>query len=287
MKLMNILEDNQDQNLVDAHDRVKKLLNDYMKGKGLYSQDYSTPEGRYEIMIHFKDGSYSSDTWGKLELRIYFSPNMENPTLPLDMLTKALNFTMQEFRTTIPELLNEPIDILNKFEIKIFDFYVKAGQSLYTITELIGVPLYNIRIRGFLEPFGELLTDQSRAELFMFAPIELPEFSENYTSIHNHIIKKAKTIVKAYRKGTWKGHTYDLGVIDDRYNSILLLTNNYNQTVVDGVIHPSLKVHLNMMSPEMDGIRRYEEGYPLSDEELKEFKEHMGKVFAKFGIKYE
>ncbi len=284
---MNILEDDQDQNLVDAYERVMKLLNDYMKGKGLYSQDYSTPEGNYEVMIHFKDGSYSTDTWGKIELRIYFNPNMENPTLPLDMLIKPLQFTMQEFKTTIPELLNEPIDILNKFEVKIFDYYIRAGRSLYTITELIGVPLYNIRIRGFLEPFGELLTDESRAERFMFAPIELPEFSKDYKSIHDHIINKAKTIVKAYRKGTWKGHTYDLGLIDDRYNTILLLTNNYNETVKDGVIHPSLKVHLNMMSPEMDGLKRYEDGYPLNDDELKEFRQHMAKVFAKFGISYE
>lgn len=294
MKLMNIIEGD-DQNQIETYDRMTKVLNGFVERTGHYAKTYKFPEGSYELRFYLKldAGQYLTENYGSMSVGIYFHPNMDNPTLPLDIIRKPLDLFLNELIKFEPNLVKDPsqypVDVLNKIEVKIYSLYVRAGECLFDINELIGTALYNIKIRGFLEPLGEMLTDPSRSELYMFAPIELPVFHEDFKKYHDNIIKRTKTIVKAYQKGKWRGYTYDIGNLDTRHNSILLLTDYGKPPVVDGVIQPNIKAHLTMMSPIINGYNRWEhkDDYPLAETEVKEFYEHMNKVFAKYNIKYE
>jgi hypothetical protein len=292
MKLMSILEDdnNQDQNLVDAYDRTKIIIGKFKKE---IEGRYQTPDGAYDYSIMNVSQSSSSpnmELWGTIEINGTFRPNMNNLTLPLDMLSKTIDLVMDEIRNKFPELLNESIDVLNRYDVKIFGYYVKAGESHMGISEILGVALYNIKIRGFLEPLGELLTDRSRTELFKFAPIELPEFSKDFKAVHDQVYKSVKIVAKVYRKGTWKGHTYDLGEISDdqpSLNYIALIQNSQTPFVEDGVLLPSFKPHIFLRSPKIDGIAKWQGNqFPLTDDEYKEFIKYITKLFAKHGIVY-
>lgn len=289
---MSILEDdnNQDQNLVDAYDRTKIIIGKFKKE---IEGRYQTPDGAYDYSIMNVSQSSSSpnmELWGTIEINGTFRPNMNNLTLPLDMLSKTIDLVMDEIRNKFPELLNESIDVLNRYDVKIFGYYVKAGESHMGISEILGVALYNIKIRGFLEPLGELLTDRSRTELFKFAPIELPEFSKDFKAVHDQVYKSVKIVAKVYRKGTWKGHMYDLGEISDdqpSLNYIALIQNSQTPFVEDGVLLPSFKPHIFLRSPKIDGIAKWQGNqFPLTDDEYKEFIKYITKLFAKHGIVY-
>jgi hypothetical protein len=285
MKLMSILEDdnNQDQSLVDAYSRTKIIFG---KLKQEIYGNHRTPDGEYvfHIMSVAQSSSPAMELWGSIELQVTFKPNMDKLTLPLDILSKSIELTMDEIRNKFPELLDESIDVLNKYDLKLFGFHVKPGDSVIGMSEIIGVALYNIKIRGFLEPFGELLMDRSRTELYKFAPIELPEFSKDYKAIHDHVLKNANIIAKVYRKGTWRGHTYDLGKVDDKLNYITLHRDPQHSIIEDGVIVPSLKALVYLRYPKIDGISKYVQGFPLTDDEFKQFVNYVAKLFAKHGV---
>ncbi len=285
---MSILENDndQDQNLVDAFSRTKTIVG---KIKQEISGRHQTPDGVYQfdIMSVSLASSPAMELWGSIEVHGTFKPNMDNLTLPLDIISKTIDLTMEQIRDKFPELLDESIDVLNRYDFKIFGFNIRPGDSALSIGDIIGVALYNIKIRGFLEPFGELLMDRSRTELFKFAPIELPEFSKDYKAIHDHILKTANVIAKVYRKGTWKGHTYDLGSIGDTLCYIALHRDFQKSIIEDGVILPVLKPHLYLRSPKIDGFAKWQgRQFPLTDDEYKEFINYITKLFAKHGITY-
>jgi hypothetical protein len=288
MKLMSILENDndQDQNLVDAYERTANIL---ARAKNDIYEKYQTPHGEYVATI-MKVRQYpwpgQDDKWGSIELSGKFIPNMDNLTLPLDMLSKVIDITIDRIRNKFPELLNESIDVLNKYDLIIWGFSIMPGNINLNISEVIGVAMYNIKIRGFSEPFGDLLIYQN-TEQFNFSPIELPEFSEDYKAAHDHLVKNASVVAKVYRKGTWKGHTYDLGKIDNNLNYIVLFNDFKRSIIEDGALQPSLSVHLSMGYPKIDGVDKWSgSNFPLTDDEYKEFKEYIKRIFAKHGITY-
>lgn len=293
MKLMNLIEED-GQGPIETYNRFTKVLNDFATSKGNRIDVYSYPEGKYglDYFLKFDPAKHLGESYGRIEVSIYFYPNMDNPTLPLDMLRKPFDLFIANLKEFEPKLVNDPNlypeDLLNKIDVGIHGYYVRCGNVLYNTNELLGRAMYNIKIKGFLEPLGEMLLDPGKTEQYMFAPIELPEFGEDFKKIHDDKIKRSKTIVKAHQKGKWRGHTYEIGTLDGKYNTILLLTDHNKPAVVDGVIQPTLVPHLSMMSPIIDGYSRWNDSdkYPLSDDEVREFEEHMDKVFGKYGIKY-
>jgi hypothetical protein len=286
MKLMSILENDndQDQNLVDAFSRIKTITG---KFKNEIYGAHQTPAGEYRlhVMSVSQSSSPAMELWGTIELHITFKPNMDNPTLPVDLFSKALDIFIDQIRNKFPELSDESIEDLNRYDFKLFGFHVKPGDSVISMGDIIGVALYNIKIRGFLERFGDLLLYQN-TEQFDFSPTELPEFSKDYKVIHDHVLKTTNTIAKVYRKGNWKGHTYDLGKVDGDLNYISLHRDPKKSLIEDGVILPTLVPYLYLRYPKIDGIEKHSQGWPLTDDEFKEFINYITKLFARHGIRY-
>lgn len=300
MKLVSLIEDDtQDQNPeqtpeVQTYNRIIELVNKLKEEFGFFSKQLIYPDGKFELKMWTKlePGQHLADSYGSLSLGIYFLPNMDNPTLPSDIIRRPMDIFIKTLKEIEPKVMEEPDlyprEALNKIEIKISDFYMRFGRALYNFNELIPRADYNTKVRGFSEPFGEMLYNPSITEPLMFPEGELPTFDPHFKDVHDNLLKKTATIVKAYRKGKWNGHTYDIGVIDNAHNTILLLDNLKEPVVKDGVIQVSLTPHLSMSSPIIDGYSRWKDKdeYPLTDSEMTEFNKHMNKVFAKFGIMY-
>lgn len=300
MKLVSLLEDDmQDQNPeetpeIQTYNRILEMVNKIKEDFGFYAKDFSFPEGTLTIRLWTKlePGQHLSDTYGDLSLGVNFMPNMDNPHIPSDIVRRPIDLFIKTIKDNLPEVLENPDlyprEALNKLEVKIADFYIRFGRALYNMNELIPRTEYNTKIRGFSEGLGDMLYDPSITEQFMFQENQLPQFDPHFKSIHDNIIKRTALIVKAHHKGKWKGHTYDIGLIDNTNNTILLLDDHKEPIVNDGVIRPLLIPHLSMGSPVIDGKFRWSNPteFPLTDDELTEFRQHMDKVFAKFNIKY-
>ena len=299
MKLVSLIEDDtQDQNPeqtpeIQTYNRIIELVNKLKEEFGFFARQLNFPDGNFELRMWTKldPGQHLADSYGTLSLSLYFIPNMDNPILPNDLIRRPLDLFIKTLKDMEPKVMEDPDlyprEALNKITINITDFYIRFGRALYNANELIPRADYNTKVRGFAESFGELLYNPSITEQCMFADGELPTFDPHFKNIHDNLIKKTSTIVKAYHKGKWKGHTYDIGLINN-VNTILLLDNLREPIVKDGVIQVSLTPHLSMSSPIIDGYSKWsnKDEYPLTDDELTEFNKHMDKVFAKFGIKY-
>jgi hypothetical protein len=100
------------------------------------------------------------------------------------------------------------------------------------------------------------------------------------------LIKKAKSVYNALKKGTWKGHTYELYVPHDMSKAFVIHQDRFEYNKTDKVLHPNFTVGCNFGWEHVDGISNSPEESPLSEEEQKEFRDYLKKRFEQFGIRY-
>lgn len=294
MKLVSLIEeDGQDQDEIDAYNRIVDMLQGLKDEAGFFAKILDHPLGKFEIRYWIKldPGQHKAKSYGTLAIGSYFFPDLETGIIPEDIIKTVMDDTIDTIKRLNPHLANQsfstPIEALNKVEVKVYDLYVRFGRALYNINELMERPLYNTKVRGLSIPMGDFLYEPGITQQTMFEPGQLPKFDPHFKDIHDHLIRRTMTVVKAYHKGKWRGHTYDIGTIGG-HNTILLLHNHNQPLIVNGLIKPSITPHLSMGSPSIDGYLRYSnpEDYPLTDEEVNEFNRHMDKIFIKYGIKY-
>jgi hypothetical protein len=302
MKLMNIIEDDgQDQNLpqdqpadpqIDRYNQITEPVLEFTQELGWLNNRFQHDDGVFSLsyLQYLKPEQYKTEDWGYISMSVYFEPYIDKPNIPLTIISNPYNYFVRQLVKEKPELEGFSKDELNRIKIKIRDIHIKLGKALYNLSELIGVPLNNQKVRGVEISLGDLIIDGPgiTSELIL-EETDIPKFDPNFKRIHDRAIKKATAVVKAYQKGNWRGHTYDLGDNGRGKYDMLLLDYHKEPIVKDGVIRPFTKVHLQLPSPTMDGYNRWsnKEQYPLSDDELKEFYKYMNsKIFNKFGIVY-
>lgn len=305
MKLVSLLkEDGQDENLpkdenqpldpqIETYNQITEPILKFLQEMGWRNNRIQHKDGMFSLSYyqHLKPEQYKTDDWGFIKIGVYFIPNINNPAVPLDVISEPYKYFIEHMSESIPEVLSEFSRVeFNRIKLKLGDVHIKTGYALYNLSELIGRALYNQKIRGVEIPLGDLLIDGlGITEELILDETEMPKFDPNFKKIHDKAVKRATTVVKAYQKGKWRGHTYDLGDNGNGKVDILLLDFHKEPVVKDGVIRPLTKVHLQLPSPIMDGYNRWsdKEQYPLSDDELKDFYKFMNnKIFNKFGIVY-
>jgi hypothetical protein len=243
---------------------------------------------------YLKPEQYKTDDWGFVSIGVYFEPfiTSKSPAIPLTVVADPYIHFIKQLKEIAPQLTSGEIDRekLNCIKVKVRDVHIKLGVALYNLTELIGRPLFNEKVRGVVIPLGDLLMDgPGITNELILNETEMPKFDPDFKKVHDKAIKRAITVTKAYQKGKWRGHTYDLGDNGRGKIDIILLDFHKEPVVKDGVIRPFTKAHLQLPSPIMDGYNRWsdKEQYPLSDDELKDFYKFMNnKIFNKFGIVY-
>lgn len=297
MKLISLIEEDGQNGYpeIDTYNRLIDVLEGFINDKN-YKRFDNELGGTYLLNYRLKldpAKHLSQESYGSISVNFNFSIGLDNAVIPLELLSKPLDLMMTDLKNFEPKLVNNtqlyPIDLLNRINV-IFDHgYIKIGSAMYDVEQLFGVSLHNIKVKGFSEGLGDMLLDPSKIEGAMFAPgTELPKLSDNYKAVHNRLIKRAKTIVNAFRTGTWRGHTYDLGKVGDA--DVFLLTDYNNPTIKNGVIQPSLQTHLRLSGFEIDGKKQYihlDNKSPLTDKELSEFRDYLKKLLKKYNIDYQ
>ena len=150
--------------------------------------------------------------------------------------------------------------------------------------------VYNIKVGSTYE-FGEIFYDRGHLlHLYSLEPNELPTFQDDYNEIVERLLIKAETVLRALRKGTWRGHKYEIPVRGSMYrkhDDFLIFNSRSNYNREDKVIRDDFEVMTNLGFEYVDG-KKLDNSYdgPLTPDEVKEFKQYLKNRFSHFDISY-
>jgi hypothetical protein len=315
MKLSKLkgLTEQDDQPPVDGlNDEMKKLkfasekfvqtIRKY-KNQHLFWKVINIPEGvinstvtmynhiPFETLIRSKKWSGDNKWLGDIHCSVNFMPNMDpKPVIPLNLLQVIVSDFIDNMLEINPDLMDKPSiyppDILNSYHFSFENVHIYPAEGVLHLKDYMDVSRYNLKL---LSPngFGGIMFSRSHLlNVYGLTPGDVPTFSDDYTSSMSKLIKKAKAVFNALKKGTWKGHTYELQPAHNINKSFIVhqSRDNYNKT--DKVIHPNFSVGCNIGYEIVDGIRNSPDESPLSNEERQEFSKFLKNRFKNFGIDY-
>lgn len=299
MKLINLVEQGEPQNdsvelYKRAYDGFLKTVRDHKK-KHIFNQKVMVPEGEISYTVHVEELPFTTENlanayFGELPFYVDFTPNMDpKPVIPLNILSTCVDEFCKSLREINPDLWNKPsiypTDLLDMFKIKFNNFTVFPKNSVLVMSHFMDTPTYNLKLKT-PRKFGDLFYSKSyMLQQYNLEPGDLPTFSDDYTSTSETLLKRAKTLYKALKTGTWKGHQYQLSDSNSR-SSILLYPNDMDYNKQTKRITPNFTIKLNLGYELVDGVKNSPEDSPLSEEERIEFRDFLKKRFQNFGIDY-
>ena len=298
-KLKGLTEDDEPKRGIDklkyASDKFVQTIHKYKKGH-IFWKKIMVPEGEIHSTIRleevpFSESSYKDNFLGNITCSIDFMPNMDpKPVIPLNILqVVAVDFidSMLEINPDLKEKPSiYPSDILNMYHFSFGHVNVYPSQAVIHLRDYMDTPTYNLRL---LSPngFGNIMFSRSHLlNVYNLIPGDLPTFADDYSSSMGKLIKKAKSVYHALKKGTWKGHTYELFTPHDWSGGFVIHQDRFNYNRTDKVLHPNFEISCNFGWEIVDGKKNSPEESPLSEEEQKEFRQYLKNRFKNFDIGY-
>lgn len=296
-------EDNGPQVDVEKMKMLKYASEKFVQTIQKYRKEYifwkkiNIPEGELHVSIRLEDipftlQRYEQDKFlGEIICGIDFIPiTNPKPVIPLNILQVSVADFMDDLKEMNPDLFNKPSiyppDLLDCYQFKIQTFTVYPDQGILQMGNYMNTATYNIKV---LSPhkLGSLLLSRSYLlNSYNLVSDDVPTFSDDYTTAMVKSIKKAKNVYHALRKGTWKGHTYELYKPHEWDRAFLVHHDRFDYNRSDKVIHPNFSITCNFGYETVDGKKNSPAESPLSDEEQLEFREYLKKRFQQFDIGY-
>jgi len=287
--------DDEMKRLKFASEKFVQTIHKYKKGH-MFWKVINIPEGEIHSTIRLENIPFEQETvnnkfLGDIICIIDFKPKMDpKPEIPLNLLQVVAADFIDSLLEINPDLMNKPsiypVDLLNMYHFSFQNITIYAAQGILSLRELMDTPTYNLKL---LSPrgFGDIMFSRSHLlNVYKLIPGDLPTFTDNYSSVMEKLIKKAKSVYNALKKGTWKGHTYELFVPHDMAKAFVIHQDSFEYNKTDKVLHPNFTVGCNFGYEHVDSIKNSPEESPLSEEEQKEFRDYLKKRFEHFGIKY-
>lgn len=303
-KLKGLTEDNDqpvdgDKRGIDklkyASDKFVQTIHKYRKGH-LFWKKISIPEGEINSTIRleevpFSETSYKDKFLGNITCSIDFKPKMDpKPVIPLNLLqVTAIDFidSMLEIN---PDLKDKPSiypsDILDMYHFSFSNVNIYPAQGVLHLRDYMDTPTYNLRL---LSPngFGGIMFSRSfLLNVYGLKPGDLPTFDDGYSLAMSKLVKKARSVYNALKKGTWKGHTYELFNPHDWARAFVVHQDKFNYNRADKVLHPNFEITCNFGWETVDGKKNSPEESPLTPDEQKEFRDYLKNRFKNFDIGY-
>jgi hypothetical protein len=292
MKLSKLREEiNQHQDDQMANDKFVQAVKKY-RSKYIFWKVINVPEGEIHSTIRIEDIPFTPERFkenhlGEITCDIDFKPNMDStPIIPTNLLTICVEDFVDSIMEVDPETKNIPKEILNMYDFKIQRVNMFPLNGIFHLKDMMETPTWNTKVSA-PRHFGELF--HSRPLLlstYGLEPTDLPTFSDDYAPYMKKVLKKAYNVFLALRKGTWKGHTYELDDYEVKRSGFVVHQDHNSYNKQDKVIHPDFKVATNFGWELIDGIKNSPETSPLSEEEQKEFRQYLRTRFSHFGIEY-
>ena len=288
-------QEDQMKKLKFASDKFIQTIHKYKK-EHLFWKKIQVPEGEIHSSISVEDIPFTPERYnekflGEIVCRVDFIPNMNpKPEIPLNILQVVASDFMDSLKKINPDLFNKPsiypVDLLDMYHFKILNVSVFPAQGILHLRDYMDTPTYNLKV---LNPhnFGGLLLSKSHLlNVYKLIPGDLPTFADDYSTSMSKLIKKAKHVYDALKKGTWRGHSYELFAPHDWAKAFVVHQNKYDYNKTNKVLHPNFEITCNFGYEVVDGVKNSPSESPLSVEEQKEFREFLVKRFKQFDIAY-
>jgi hypothetical protein len=301
MKLYNLLEDeNPPEELKDQYRRGNEkfiqTLFKYKKEHMVYKK-FQIPEGEVHTSVDLDTVPYTWDRYknekflGHITLRIDFMPKMDpKPEIPLNILQVAVIDFVDSLKAINPDLFNKPslypVDLLDCYHLKIQNVSIFPGQAIFQLRDYMETPTYNMKLQAPNKFGGIMLSRSYLLNTYKLNEGDLPTFSDDYTTAMAKLVKKAKSVYNAMRKGTWKGHSYELFKPHDWSRAFVVHQDKFNYNRADKVLRPSFDITCNFGYETVDGVKNSPAESPLTQDEQREFQEYLKKRFRNFNIGY-
>jgi hypothetical protein len=298
MKLYNLLEDENvsDDKFKFANEKFVQTVHKYKK-EHVFWKKIIIPEGEIHSSVQLDTVPYTFVRYneekylGEINLRIDFMPNMDpKPVIPLNILQVAVIDFVDSLKAINPDLFNKPsiypVDLLDCYHFKIQNMSIFPGQGVLHLRDYMETPTYNMKLQAPHKFGGLLLSRSYLLNTYKLNEGDLPTFSDDYSQVMARSVKKAKTIFLGLRKGTWKGHSYELELPRNWSSSFFAHQDKFNYNKQDKVLHPNFQIGTNFGWELIDGIKNTPEDSPLTPEERTEFNKWLKGRFKQFGINY-
>lgn len=278
-----------------ANEKLVQTLKKY-RNNHIFWKTLKIPEGEIHSSIRIEDIPFTPERFkegvlGEIACDIDFIPNMDStPVIPTNLFTTCMVDFIDSLIEINPDLRDKPsifpTKLLNMYDIKIKRVNVFPLRGVFHLKDMMENHIWNTKISAPRPLGGVLFSRSSLLSTYKLSPTDLPTFSDDYGPYMRKLLKKAHTVFLALRKGTWKGHTYELSDYDVKRGGFIVHQdyNTYNKQ--DKVLHPEFSVTANFGYEIVDGIRNSPSDSPLSDEEQFEFRSFLRTRFKNFGIDY-
>ena len=261
----------------------------------MFWKKINVPEGLIHLtliteLIPFTPDRFKEGVLGELNIKIDFMPNMNpKPVIPLNILQVCMGDFMDDLLEINPDLLNPsiyPADLLNMYHIKLMGMNVFPGNGVLHMRDYMDVPTYNLKMLS-PNPFGSILFSRSHLKnVYSLVPGDLPTFEDGYSSAMEKLVKKSKHVYHALKKGTWRGHTYELDKPINWSSGVVLHQERQDYNKTDKIIRSDFTPSMNLGWELVDGVKNSKEESVLPPQEREEFREWLKKRFEQFGIRY-
>ena len=202
-----------------------------------------------------------------------------NPSIPNDLISVGVNKIMNRLLTVIPELTSYPQDVLDTFTFEIYSIKIMYMESLFDLLNMWILDTVEMNKLSGKYKLTDLIDNPSEVNSTYYIE-RPPTFDRDYSMMMQRGIKKMKVAYQALKKGTWRGHTYELG-----YNPHYMVYqdyNNYNKS--DRIIKPEFRYSVMPGKPIIDG-EHWSKTFDLDT--MAEFTKYMEERFKLMGIKFE
>lgn len=297
MKLSKLREehDSQDDFLtcVRSIERIKRAIKTY-NDKFIFWNRLIIPEGELHVEIKTEFESTITDehckkklkgSLGKIICKIDQVPKMDpKPVIPTNIMSLSVETFINGLKEADPTIVEIPRDILDMFDFQIQNITIYPGRGVFYLKVFLETPTWNIKVTS-PRSLGELLSSNELIRnTYMLEPRELPTFTSDYTSTMNKLLDKSYKVYLALRKGTWKGHTYELNNYKIKEQGFIVHHNGNHYDKESKQISPEFRITASFGWETVDGKKNDPENSPLSDEERKEFREFLTDRFKKYGV---
>ena len=279
-----------------ASEKFVQTIHKY-KRENIFYKKIIIPEGTIHSTIMLDSIPYTFVRYreekylGDINIRVDYMPNMDpKPEIPLNILQVVVSDFVDSLLKINPDIMNKPSvyppDLIDCYHLKIQNVSIYPGQGILHLRDFMDAPTYNLRL---LSPnkFGGIMFSRSHLlNVYGLTQGDLPTFDEGYSLAMSKLVKKAKHVYDALKKGTWKGHSYELFTPHDWSKAFVVHQDKFNYNRLDKVLHPNFEITCNFGWEMVDGKKNSPEESPLSDEEQKEFRQYLKNRFKNFDIGY-
>jgi hypothetical protein len=231
---------------------------------------------RYEVSIYDDFPSHNGPKPYRMMLWVTYYPNEDKPIIPNDFIQKGIDKVIEHMFKTIPEIKDYSNDVLDQFTFDLSNDTIYFKEGILNASSLLPTSTHNVLKAKYPLPnivrYGVKFSNLYYLE-------EVPKFDQTYSLAMDKIIKRVKTIYKAFSKGKWRGLDYEF-----TYKPTITVHQKfkrYNKEQM--VLYPDFDVSISSSWPKINGkVMRDVEDQEL----LKEFLSELESKFKVFGINF-